>query len=74
MNRRDGAQEDFYAITMTRYPGHVIKAIGVAEVAAKAGVGRESLYKVFRDDAQPRFDTISKVAGALGMRVQFVAA
>jgi probable addiction module antidote protein len=50
----------------------VAKARGMTRVAADAGVQRESLYKSLADGAKPRFDTIVKLVGALG--VKFVIA
>ena len=47
----------------------VAKARGVTAVAAKAGVGRESLYKTLRPGAQPRFDTVRRLLGALGVKL-----
>ena len=47
----------------------VAKARGIAAVAAKAGVGRESLYKTLRPGAQPRFDTVRRLLGALGVKL-----
>jgi probable addiction module antidote protein len=46
----------------------VAKARGMAKVAADAGVQRESLYKSLSEGAKPRFETILKLAGALGVR------
>lgn len=45
------------------------KAKGMAEVAGKAGIARESLYKALRPQSQPRFDTILKVLNAIGLRL-----
>ncbi len=47
----------------------VAKARGVTAVAAKAGLGRESLYKTLRPGAQPRFDTVRRLLGALGVKL-----
>jgi probable addiction module antidote protein len=41
----------------------------MAQVAKDAGLGRESLYKALAPGAKPRFDTVLKVARALGMRL-----
>jgi len=49
--------------------GHIAKARGMAQIAKDAGIGRESLYKALRPDANPRFDTISRVCKALGVRL-----
>lgn len=55
---------------MLRAIGYVAKARGMAQVAASAGLGRESLYKALRPGAQPKFETIRKVFGALGFRLR----
>jgi probable addiction module antidote protein len=47
----------------------VARARGMAQVAKDAGLGRESLYKALSPGAKPRFDTIVKVAKALGVRL-----
>jgi probable addiction module antidote protein len=48
--------------------GDVARAKGMAQVAKDAGLGRESLYKALTPGAKPRFDTVMKVARALGVR------
>ncbi|HEV7515119.1 MAG TPA: addiction module antidote protein [Thermoanaerobaculia bacterium] len=47
----------------------VARARGMSQVAKDAGLGRESLYKALAPSAKPRFDTILKVARALGLRL-----
>ena len=54
--------------------GDVARARGMAQVAKDAGLGRESLYKALAPGAKPRFDTILKVAKALGVRLTAHAA
>ena len=49
--------------------GDVARARGMAQVAKDAGLGRESLYKALSPGAKPRFDTVLKVAKALGVRL-----
>ena len=49
--------------------GDVARVRGMAQVAKDAGLGRESLYKALAPGAKPRFDTIMKVAHALGLRL-----
>ena len=49
--------------------GDVARARGMAQVAKEAGLGRESLYKALTPGAKPRFDTVLKVARALGVRL-----
>ena len=51
--------------------GDIARARGMSEIAKASGLTREALYKALRPDAQPRFDTISRVCAALGVR--FVA-
>jgi probable addiction module antidote protein len=47
----------------------VAKARGIASVAARAGVGRESLYKTLRPGAKPRFDTMRRLLAALDVKL-----
>ena len=47
----------------------IARARGMSEVAKEAGLGRESLYKALSPGAKPRFDTVLKVARALGVRL-----
>lgn len=49
--------------------GIAAKARGMTEVASKAGMARESLYKALRPGSQPRLDTILKVMSAFGLRL-----
>lgn len=49
--------------------GVVARAAGMATVAEKAAVGRESLYKSLRRGASPRLATINRVVKALGMKL-----
>ena len=46
----------------------VARAKGMAQVAKDAGLGRESLYKALAPGAKPRFETVIKVARALGVK------
>lgn len=46
----------------------VARAKGMAQVAKDAGLGRESLYKALAPGAKPRFETVVKVARALGVK------
>ena len=49
--------------------GTVARAKGMAEVARKTGLSRESLYKALSADGNPEFGTILKVMKALGLRL-----
>ena len=46
----------------------VARAKGMTQVAKDAGLGRESLYKALAPGAKPRFETVMKVARALGVK------
>ena len=46
----------------------VARAKGMAQVAKDAGLGRESLYKALSPGVKPRFETVMKVARALGVK------
>ena len=47
----------------------VAKARGIANVAARAGLGRESMYKTLSPGAKPRFETIRRLLAALDVRI-----
>jgi probable addiction module antidote protein len=49
--------------------GDIARARGMSEIAASTGLAREALYKALRPGAQPRFDTVSRVCAALGVRL-----
>ena len=48
------------------------RAMGMTEVARKAGVTRASLYKSLAEGGNPKFETISKVTRALGCKLAVV--
>jgi probable addiction module antidote protein len=50
--------------------GDIARAKGMARVARDAGLSRESLYKALSGERSPGFDTILKVIGALGLKLQ----
>jgi probable addiction module antidote protein len=54
--------------------GDIAKARGMTAVAQESGITREALYKALRSDAQPRFETILKVLGAIGVQMKFAPA
>lgn len=53
--------------------GNLAKAQGVANIAKKAGLNRESLYKVFSGKSKPQWETIQSVMKALNINIQAVA-
>lgn len=54
--------------------GDIARARGMSEIAKASGLTREALYKALRPNAQPRFDTVSRVCAALGVRLVAEAA
>ena len=63
---KDGDSNEFL-----RAIGHIAKAKGMSKIAKETGLGRESLYKSFKKNAKPRFDTVIKVLNALDIDLQF---
>lgn len=49
--------------------GDIARARGMSEIAKASGITREALYKALRPGAQPRFDTLSRVCAALGVKL-----
>lgn len=54
---------------LLRALGEVARVRGMAKVARDTGLGRESLYKALAPGAKPRFDTVLRVVGALGLKL-----
>lgn len=57
---------------LIRAVGYVAKARGMTQIAQQTGLGRESLYKSFREGAKPQFDTVLKVLRALNIDLKAV--
>jgi probable addiction module antidote protein len=51
----------------------VARARGMTQLAKDTGPGRESLYEARAPGAQPRFDTITKIMHALGLKLPAVS-
>ncbi len=49
--------------------GDIARARGMTQVAKDSGITREALYKALRPNSEPRFETISRVCAALGVRL-----
>jgi probable addiction module antidote protein len=49
--------------------GDIARSRGMSEISKSSGITREALYKALRPNAQPRFETISRVCEALGVRL-----
>jgi probable addiction module antidote protein len=50
--------------------GDVARAKGMSKIARETGLGRENLYKALSKRANPRLDTIFRVAAALGVQFE----
>jgi len=66
------AAEDSNPDVLLAALAEVAKARGMAQVAAAAGLGRESLYKALTPGSHPRFETISAVMRALNVKISVV--
>lgn len=53
--------------------GDIARAKGMADIALKAGLGRESLYKALSREGNPEFATVMKVIRALGLKLSVAA-
>ncbi|QWD68605.1 putative addiction module antidote protein [Polynucleobacter sp. VK25] len=53
--------------------GDIARAKGMTEIAKKSGVTRESLYRALKVEARPRFETVTRVIQALGMKLSVQA-
>lgn len=49
--------------------GDIARARGMSDIARTTGIAREALYRALRPGAHPRFDTITRVCAALGVRL-----
>ena len=52
----------------------VAKVRGIATLAKRSGLGRESLYKTLAPGSKPRYETICKLVDALGVKLTVKAA
>ena len=53
--------------------GDVARSLGMAKIAKRTGLGRESLYKSLSKDGNPKVETLMKVVHALGLRLKVAA-
>lgn len=59
---------------LTHALGVVARARGMAQIARDSGMAREALYHALQAGTQPRFETITRVCRALGVRLTAVPA
>ena len=55
---------------IAEYLNEALRARGMSEIARDTGLGRENLYKALSSRANPRIETIFRVAAALGVRFE----
>ena len=58
---------------IARALGTIARARGMSEIAKKAGLSRESLYKALSTEGNPEFGTIIRVMHALGLKFSITA-
>ncbi len=54
--------------------GVVARASGVMKLSKDTGISRGGLYKALSRDGNPSFETVTKIVGAFGMRLNAQAA
>lgn len=69
-NYLEAVFEDGDPALVTAALGDVARAKGMTQIAQKAGLGRESLYKALSKDGNPEFSTVLKVMQALGLKLK----
>jgi len=62
------------AADMAEALGAIARAQGMSNVAERAGLGRQSLYKALSANGNPTLATISRVAAVLGLRISVAVA
>lgn len=70
----NAAMEEGDPALLTAALGDVARARGMTEIARKAGMSRESLYRALSSDGNPELATVMKVMKALGLRMSVTAA
>jgi probable addiction module antidote protein len=72
-NYLDAVFDDGDPALITHALGVITRAKGMTQIAHKAGLGRESLYKALSPDGNPEFATVLKVLRALGLKLKVAA-
>jgi len=70
----EAALDDGDPVLVAAALGDIARAKGMTEVARKAGLGRESLYKALSAGGNPELGTILRVVRALGLKLHAVPA
>jgi probable addiction module antidote protein len=53
--------------------GTIARARGMSQIARKAGLSRESLYKALSAEGNPEFGTVMRVMRALGLKLSITS-
>jgi probable addiction module antidote protein len=69
----DAAFEDGDPALVAAVLGDIARSRGMAKIAKKTGLGRESLYKALSKNGNPEFLTVLKVVQALGLKLKLEA-
>lgn len=69
----DAVLEDGDPAVIAHALGVISRSKGMGVIAAKAGLGRESLYKALSSDGNPELATFLKVIRALGLKLRVAA-
>ena len=69
----DAVLEDGDAALIAHALGIVARSKGMSAIAARTGLGRESLYKALSSDGNPELATFLKVIKALGLKLRVAA-
>ncbi len=67
----EAALEDGDPALVAAALGDVARARNMSQLARDTGLTREGLYKALSGEGNPSFDTVMKVARALGLRLTF---
>ena len=68
----EAAFEDGHPNVISEMIGAVARSQGMADVAAKTGLSRESLYRALSPKGNPKLSTLIEVLAALGLRLSVV--
>jgi probable addiction module antidote protein len=69
----DAALDDGDPELVTAVLGDIARSKGMAKIAKKTGLGRESLYKALSKNGNPKLETFLKVVQALGLKLKVAA-
>jgi len=69
----DAVLEDGDPALIAHALGVVSRSKGMSAIAAKSGLGRESLYKALSRQGNPELATFLKVVKALGLKLRIAA-